>query len=419
MSRLRWHQREGHTVAFVSASLGCYLRPLAERLGVEHVLCTELEVGTGDRLTGRMMGSNCRGQAKVDRLAELFGQRRAHRLRLRQLGGRPRAAGPGHRGRVGGPAAGVDGPGRGAGVTIAPVAPASTQPSSVGRGIWRTMRPKQWSKNLLVFAAPGAAGLLGDPLQLFHASAAFVSFCAASSAAYLVNDAADVESDRRHPIKRNRPIAAGIVPVPLARWVAAGLVLVAFAVMGLTGQPMAVGYVAIYLAITFAYSAGLKRIAVIDLLIVASGFVLRALAGAVAVDVYVSDWFLIVTTFGSLFVVAGKRFAEIREVGADAETRATLETYTVPYLRMIVGVGLTGTAISYCLFAFERATQSTMAFPAFKLSILPVLAALLRYALVLEAGQGGAPEEVFASDRWLQVLGLSWAVLFAIGVYGK
>jgi decaprenyl-phosphate phosphoribosyltransferase len=147
--------------------------------------------------------------------------------------------------------------------------------------------------------------------------------------------------------------------------------------------------------------------------------VIRALAGATAVDVYVSDWFLIVTTFGSLFVVAGKRFAEIREVGAGAETRATLETYTVPYLRVVVGAGLTGTAISYCLFAFERAATSTMSFPAFKLSIVPVLAALLRYALVLEEGRGSAPEEVFASDRWLQLLGLAWAALFAIGVYGK
>ena len=142
-----------------------------------------------------------------------------------------------------------------------------------------------------------------------------MSFCAASSAAYLVNDAADIAADRRHPTKRFRPIAAGVVPVTTARWVAAALVVVSFGVMALTGQAMAVGYVAIYLAITFAYSAGLKRIAVIDLIIVASGFVLRALAGAVAVDVYVSDWFLIVTTFGSLFVVAGKRFAEIREVG--------------------------------------------------------------------------------------------------------
>ena len=293
------------------------------------------------------------------------------------------------------------------------------QPSSLVRGIWRTMRPKQWGKNLLVFAGPGAAGVLTDPVLLFHAIAAFVSFCAASSAAYLVNDAADVEADRRHPTKRFRPIAAGVVSVRTARGVAAALVAVSFGVMALTGELMAVGYVAIYLVITFAYSAGLKRVAVIDLIVVASGFVLRALAGAAAVDVDVSDWFLIVTTFGSLFVVAGKRFSEIREVGVEAETRATLETYTEPYLRLIVGVGLTGTAISYCLFAFERAAQTTMLFPAFKLSIVPVLAALLRYALVLEAGRGGAPEEVFASDRWLQVLGLSWAVLFAIGVYGK
>lgn len=303
-------------------------------------------------------------------------------------------------------------------MTVAPVAASASRPGVLVRGVVRSMRPKQWGKNLLVFAAPGAAGILDDPTELFHTFVAFVSFCAASSAVYLLNDIADIDADRRHPTKRNRPIAAGIVPVSLGKVVAVALIVVAFAVMALTGQPMAVGYVAIYLVITIAYSAGLKHVAVIDLMIVASGFVIRALAGATAVDVFVSDWFLIVTTFGSLFVVAGKRFAEIREVGAGAETRATLETYTVPYLRVVVGVGLTGTAISYCLFALERAATATMAFPAFKLSIVPVLAALLRYALVLEEGRGGAPEEVFASDRWLQFLGLVWAALFAIGVYG-
>ncbi len=288
----------------------------------------------------------------------------------------------------------------------------------VARGLVRTMRPKQWTKNLLVFAAPGAAGVLDDGHELLHTLEAFVAFCAAASATYLFNDAADVEADRRHPTKQHRPIAAGVVSVGLARVTAAVLIVVAFGVMALTGQVRALGYLAVYLVVSFAYSAGLKKVAVIDLILVASGFVLRALAGAAAVDVEVSDWFLIVTVFGSLFVVAGKRFAEIRDVGTEAATRATLETYTAPYLRLVVGAGLTATAISYCLFALERAAAAGIAFPAFQLSIVPVLAALLRYALVLEQeGRGGAPEEVFFSDRWLWFLGAVWAVLFAIGVY--
>jgi decaprenyl-phosphate phosphoribosyltransferase len=291
-----------------------------------------------------------------------------------------------------------------------------TSSSLAWRSLVRAMRPRQWGKNLLVYAAPAAAGLLNDVSQWVHATEAFVAFCAASSATYLLNDVADIEADRRHPTKRFRPIAAGVVPVKLAKVAAALLIVAAFAVMALTGQPMAVGYVAIYLIITLAYSAGLKHVAVVDLILVASGFVVRALAGAKAVDVVVSDWFLIVITFGSLFVVAGKRFAELRELGS-GETRATLETYTVPYLRMVVGVGLTGTAISYCLFAFERAGLETHEFPGFRLSIVPVIAALLRYALVLEDGGGGAPEEVFLADRWLQLFGLIWAALFAIGVY--
>jgi decaprenyl-phosphate phosphoribosyltransferase len=281
------------------------------------------------------------------------------------------------------------------------------------------MRPKQWAKNLLVYAAPGAAGLLSNPGDVVHATWAFLSFTAAASATYLVNDAADVASDRRHPRKRLRPVAAGVVSVGLARAVAAVLVAVALALMALTGQPEAILYVAVYLVISFAYSAGLKNVAVIDLIIVASGFVLRALAGAKAVDVVVSDWFLIVTVFGSLFVVAGKRFAELRELGEVPGTRETLETYTVPFLRLVVGAGLTATAIAYCQFAVERAAQADLAFPAFQLSIVPVLAALLRYALDLEHGHGGAPEEVFLADRWLQALGVLWAVLFAVGVYAS
>jgi decaprenyl-phosphate phosphoribosyltransferase len=284
-------------------------------------------------------------------------------------------------------------------------------------GLVRAARPKQWIKNLLVFAAPGAAGVLDDPVQLLHTIEAFVAFCAASSATYLFNDTVDIEADRRHPTKRFRPIVAGIVPVAVARAAAVVLVLAALGIMALTGQVAAVACVAAYLAVSFAYSAGLKHVAVIDLILVASGFVLRALAGAKAVDVVVSDWFLIVTTFGSLFVVAGKRFAELRALGAEAETRSTLAAYSVPFLRLVVGVGLAGCAMSYCLFALERAASADLALPLFQLSIVPVIAALLRYALDLEEGHGGAPEDVFLADRWLQLLGLIWAVLFVVGIY--
>ena len=248
-----------------------------------------------------------------------------------------------------------------------------------------------------------------------------MSFCAASSAAYLVNDAADVEADRRHPTKRFRPIAAGVVPVDDApagsppRWSSCS-----FGVMALTGQPMAVGYVAIYLVITFAYSAGLKRVAVIDLIIVASGFVLRALAGAVAVDVYVSDWFLIVTTFGSLFVVAGKRFAEIREVGrrsrdpghardlhralpaADRRRRPDRHGH------LLLPVRLRASRPDDDGCSRRSSCRSSRCSP-------PCCATRSCW----RPGAAGLPEEVFASDRWLQLLGLTWAVLFAIGVYGK
>jgi len=170
-------------------------------------------------------------------------------------------------------------------------------------------RPRQWIKNLLVFAAPVAAGVIDQGDLLTDTLAAFVAFCLAASGTYLLNDALDVESDRLHPTKRNRPIAAGQVPVVLAYVVAAVLVVAALAIAFLTRSQL--GWtIAAYLALTTAYSFWLKHVAILDVIAVASGFVLRAVAGAAATGVPISEWFFIVTSFGALFMVAGKRTGE-------------------------------------------------------------------------------------------------------------
>jgi decaprenyl-phosphate phosphoribosyltransferase len=282
----------------------------------------------------------------------------------------------------------------------------------------RTARPKQWTKNVLVFAAPGAAGVLDEPRQLGLTLLAFVAMCLASSGTYYWNDALDIESDREHPTKRFRPIASGAIAVRTAHIVGTVLIAAALGVAALTGRWQTVAIVALYLAVTLTYSAVWKHVAVVDLVAIASGFVLRAAAGAVAVDVPMSSWFVLCITFGSLFIVTGKRFAESRELGDDAgRLRATLGEYSEGFLRFVLALACGGALVSYCMWAFERRDLVGADFPWYELSIVPVLTAFLRYALILEQGHGAAPEEVFASDRVLQILGVLWVIVFGLAVY--
>ena len=285
-------------------------------------------------------------------------------------------------------------------------------------GLLRTARPTQWGKNVLVFAAPGAAGVLDDGRELGLTLLVFVGFCMAASGIYFWNDVLDIEADRAHPTKRFRPIAAGVVPPGVGRVVGTVLALGSIGVAAATGRWQTVAVVVVYIATTMLYSAWLKHVAVIDLVTIASGFVLRAAGGAVAADVVMSQWFVLCTVFGSLFIVAGKRYAEIREMGdAAGTTRSTLSEYTVGYLRIVLTVSCGAALVSYCQWAFETSERSGQDYPFYELSIVPMLTALLRYALVLEQGYGAAPEEVFASDRVLQLLGVAWVVIFGLGVY--
>ena len=283
--------------------------------------------------------------------------------------------------------------------------------------LWRTVRPKQWLKNVLVFAAPGAAGVLDEGNNLWLTLLAFASFSLAASGIYVWNDLLDVEADRRHPTKCNRPIAAGELSIGAARFAGVVLPVAALAVAALTGRWQTVAVVATYLVITIAYTLHLKHVPVVDVVTVAAGFVLRAAGGAVAVDVPMSRWFVLCITFGSLFIVVGKRYAELNEVGDSAQTRATLEVYSVGYLRMVLSVSLAGVLISYCVWAFETSAASSSDWPFYELSIVPMLMALLRYLLVLDEGEGSAPEDVFTSDRLLLLLGLCWIVIYGLAVY--
>jgi decaprenyl-phosphate phosphoribosyltransferase len=294
-----------------------------------------------------------------------------------------------------------------------PPQPAS---SSLLVGLIRTARPKQWMKNVLVVAAPAAAGVLDQGSVMVDTIIAFIAFSLAASGTYFLNDSFDVEADRRHAKKRFRPIAAGVVPVTTARIVSVILLVAGIAFSFLANWRLAL-VIATYIVFTTSYSMWLKHVAVIDLGMVAAGFVLRLIAGAVAVDVRISVWFIVVGSFGSLFMVAGKRHAEHMDLGVErAGHRATLDEYSVEYLGYVRSVASGVAMVAYCLWAFDSSIHQN-GIVWFELSIVPFVLAFLRYALLVERGHGGAPEDLVLADRPLQALGALWVILVAVGLY--
>jgi decaprenyl-phosphate phosphoribosyltransferase len=294
----------------------------------------------------------------------------------------------------------------------APRPPRTT--GSVARGLVRTARPKQWIKNVLVFAAPAAGAGLSSGGVIRDALLTFVAFCLVSSATYVLNDVGDVRADQAHPTKRDRPIASGVVPVPIA--LAAVVLLLA---LGL-GLAYAISWqlgllLTAYKALTIAYTFRLKHTAILDIVVVATGFVVRAISGGVAVDIDLSEWFLAVTCFGSLFMVAGKRHGELLHVGEGGATRKALTQYTVEYLRFVVTMAASVTVLTYCLWAFEHPKTSEI--PWWGLSIVPFVMGIMRYALLVDQGKGGAPEELVIRDPGLRYIGLAWVALFLGSVY--
>jgi decaprenyl-phosphate phosphoribosyltransferase len=298
-------------------------------------------------------------------------------------------------------------------MTGAPVAP-----PSLGVGVIRSLRPKQWLKNALVFAAPVAAGMIDERSTLLHTVAAFVCFCAAASATYLLNDAVDVEADRRHPVKRHRPIAAGSVPVGVAFALAAVLLVLGVGGAFLTARDFGITVVA-YLVLTTSYTMKLKHMPVLDIVAVAAGFVLRAVGGATATGIPISEWFFIVTSFGALFMVAGKRHGELSDLEEHEaiDVRPALAAYTPSFLAYLRAVFSGGVLIAYCMWAFSSAELNGNGAIWYQLSIIPFAVAILRYALLLEQGKGAEPETLVLSDRTLLAAGAVWAIIYACATY--
>ncbi|HXZ71292.1 MAG TPA: decaprenyl-phosphate phosphoribosyltransferase, partial [Streptosporangiaceae bacterium] len=277
--------------------------------------------------------------------------------------------------------------------------------------------PRQWVKNVLVLAAPLAAAGRGMHYNyadvLGKAGIAFVVFCLAASSIYLVNDVRDVEADREHPTKRFRPIAAGVVPEWLAYSLAAALGLAALVIAWWLTPNLAL-VMAVYLGMQLAYCYGLKHQAVIDVCIVSSAYLIRAIAGGVAAHIYLSQWFLFMMAFGSLFMVAGKRYAELQLAErTGAKIRKALESYTSTYLRFVWTMSATALVVCYGLWAFERDGGSARWFA---VSMVPFTIAVLRYAVDVDGGLAGEPEDIALRDRVLQLLALAWIGTVGVAV---
>ncbi|HEY2221084.1 decaprenyl-phosphate phosphoribosyltransferase [Actinomycetospora sp.] len=297
-----------------------------------------------------------------------------------------------------------------------------TGPLAMPLGVLKTMRPKQWVKNVLVLAAPFAAGRLAEVGVLTHVVVAFVVFSLAASGVYLVNDARDVEADRAHPKKRFRPIAAGVVPAPVAYVVAVLLFVAAIGLSFLATRNLAV-VVGVYIVVQLAYCLWLKHEPVIDICIVSSGFLMRAIAGGAAATLYLSPWFLLTMAFGSLFMASGKRYAEMRLAEqTGAKIRKSLERYSSSYLRFVWSLSATVVIMAYGLWAFGIGVLSVpgrLPTPPSMwaiISVVPFVVAILRYAVDVDGGNGGEPEEIVLHDRVLQVLGVTWVVLVFLAV---
>lgn len=298
----------------------------------------------------------------------------------------------------------------------------SEEPTEVGRppanltaGIVKAVRPRQWVKNVLVLAAPLAAGSVTEGSVLVPVALAFVVFCMAASGIYLVNDAMDVEADRAHPTKRFRPIAAGVLPVQLAYAMAVVLLGGSIALSFLANWNLAV-VMAVYIGVQLAYCFGLKHQAVLDICIVSSGFLLRAIAGGVAADIPLSQWFLLIMAFGSLFMAAGKRYAELQLAErTGAKIRRSLENYTTTYLRFVWTLSATAVVICYGLWAFDQDAKNDSTL--FAISMVPFTVAILRYAVDVDGGEAGEPEEIALGDRVLQLLAIAWIGVVGVAVY--
>ena len=280
----------------------------------------------------------------------------------------------------------------------------------------RLARPKQWVKNIFVFTALIFAGKVLVKQALIEAAIAFVAFGFASSAGYFLNDFRDIEEDRRHPVKRERPLARGDLPAalgPVGFLVCAG---VALALSFWLLNPIAGGVVGLYLVINLGYSLGLKHLVIIDVLLISAGFVLRIIAGAAALEVMPSTWLILCAVTISLFLGFTKRRAEVVLLGDKAsEHRRVLRHYNTAFLDQMISIVTAATVVCYILYTVDRQTVELIGSRLMILSVPLVLYGIFRYLyLVYHADSGGDPTRTIFTDVPLLVTGALWGALCTV-----
>jgi 4-hydroxybenzoate polyprenyltransferase len=284
-------------------------------------------------------------------------------------------------------------------------------------GLIKSMRPRQWTKNVFVFAALVFDKQLLNPESFLRTLAGFILFCLVSSSVYIFNDIADIEADREHPKKRNRPIASGQLSLGAA-WIA-GILLVVVALVG--GYILSLPFtfvVAAYFLLFLAYSKWLKHILIVDVLVLAAGFVLRVDAGVRLIHVErFSPWLYVVMTLLALYLGFGKRRAELALLSDDAANhRKVLKGYTIPLLDQYILIVTGTTIVSYALYTFSA--PNVPANHSMMLTIPFVVYAIFRYLYLIEVEHsGGAPEEILLSDRPFQISMVLWALAVLVVFY--
>jgi 4-hydroxybenzoate polyprenyltransferase len=285
-------------------------------------------------------------------------------------------------------------------------------------GVWRSLRPHQWTKNLVVFAAPALSKHLFEAGPLAQAVLAFLVFCGLSGTVYLLNDVADVERDRLHPRKRLRPIASGALSARAAAFFAAGLGLASLGLSALLGPAFLV-CAAAYLTLNVAYSFRLKEVVIIDVLCVSLGFVLRAVAGAVSIAVQISDWLLVCTLLLALFLALAKRRHELTSLTTAATGhRKILAEYSPYLLDQMISVVTASCLTAYAFYTMAPDTVQKYRTEKLAWTIPFVLYGIFRYLyLVHQKEQGGSPTDILVTDRPLLVNVFLWAAAIVVIVY--
>ena len=287
------------------------------------------------------------------------------------------------------------------------------------KGILKSMRPHQWVKNGFVLAPLVFAQELDNPPQIVRSLAAFLLFCAVSSAVYLMNDCFDVEKDRAHPVKRFRPIPAGIVPVHVARNVSIGLALSAVGCGFVLAWPFGLATL-IYLVVNFAYSTVLKHVAYIDVLVIAFGFLVRVVSGGLAIDVAISNWLLACTFLVSLYLAMGKRRHELANGGVEAiQRRKVLQRYNPAHLHVGMVLGALLTTAAYTAYATSEHARALFGTQWFPVTIPFIIVGMVRfYRLTGEHDDATSPTERMVRDPTFLVNLLAWCMLVLVLIYG-